>query len=71
MNLKEISYLINLDSPLAQAKILANHGQEITKETREINKLEKKMKNSLKKWSFCLLSRGCCCCLLFAASRLT
>ena len=42
MNLKEISYLTNLDSPLAQAKRLANHGQEIIKETREINKLEKK-----------------------------
>jgi hypothetical protein len=28
MNLKEISYLTNLDSLLAQAKSLANHGQE-------------------------------------------
>ena len=42
MSLKEISYLTNLDSSLAQAKSLANHGQEITKETKEINKLEKK-----------------------------
>ena len=42
MNLKEISYLTNLDSPSAQTKSLANHSQEITKETREINKLEKK-----------------------------
>jgi hypothetical protein len=41
MNLKEISYLTNLDSPLAQAKSLANHGQEITKKTREKNAREK------------------------------
>ena len=32
MNLKKISYLTNLDSPSAQAKNLANHGQEITEE---------------------------------------
>jgi hypothetical protein len=30
-----------LDSPLAQAKSLANHGQEITKRNREINLREK------------------------------
>ena len=47
-----------MDSPLAQAKSLANHGQEITKETREINKLEKKMKNSLKKMEFLLAIQG-------------
>ena len=35
MNLKEISYFTNLDSPLAQAKSLANHGQEITKKKLE------------------------------------
>ena len=45
----KLDYLTNSSSPLAQAKSLANHGQEITKETREINKLEKKMQKS-----FCL-----------------
>jgi hypothetical protein len=52
MNLKEISYLTNLDSPLAQAKSLVNHGQEITKKTKEINKLEKK-------WGFSAPRRHC------------
>ena len=31
MDLKEISLHYKFDSPLAQAKSLANHGQEITK----------------------------------------
>jgi hypothetical protein len=50
MNLKEISYLTNLDSPLAQAKSLANHGQEITKKkTKEKNAREKTIEKNRKK----------------------
>jgi hypothetical protein len=48
MNLKEISYLTNLDSPLAQAKSLANHGQEIKKRKLKKKMQEKNRKKSLK-----------------------
>ena len=62
MDLNEISYLTNLDSPLAQAKSLANHGQEITKENYKKNDREKtREKNEGKTLKKSHLPRRHCC----------
>ena len=49
MNLKEISYLTNLDSSLAQAKSLANHSQKLQKETKENKSYKKNLRENNEK----------------------
>jgi hypothetical protein len=70
MNLKEISYLTNLDSPLTQAKSLANHGRNYKRKLEKKNAREKTREKNEGKTLKMLFAQAALLLSIFTASLL-